>query len=73
MTFEESLAQFVGNLEKQYGIRDGVVKIGISYDLYETVIREAAHKTRYWRFADLSEPKFLGVAIVPRDREREKF
>jgi hypothetical protein len=69
----ESLIKFLTELEVNTGIRDGVVKIALTPELFNRLVLELASQNRYglgWpRITDLGELVFRNVQIVARNRD----
>jgi hypothetical protein len=67
--FIEALHVFKNELLKEYGPDAEIIKIGISYELYNKVMTDIFSYGKWVNFVSLNEPTVLGVSIVPREKD----
>ena len=67
MKFEEALYEFRNRLIEEYGNYDPIIKIGISYDIYPSILQGLDH--RGINIYDLNELAIQGIKIVPRKKD----
>lgn len=72
MKLEQLLENFKHELEKEYGIMDPLVKIGIKPDCMDAVVSDLYKNNKYisYRPSEFGEFILNGVQIVPRTKDR---
>lgn len=69
---DELIHGFQVELEKNFGVRNGLLKISLTHELYNTVIYNYVNRGPYggkFQFSDVNKPSILGVEIEARRRE----
>lgn len=73
MKFTEALHVLKNELLKEYGPNAEIIKIGVSYELYDCIMKDVFSGGNYSHirvgFVEANEPKILGVSIVPRKKD----
>lgn len=73
MTFEEALSEFKVAIAKQYGLHDGLIKIGVLPELLDRVLTDMFNspygRARFFP-GNMGEVFIAGVQIVPRMKEK---
>lgn len=72
MKFEEALHHFKCEIEKEYGLTDSIVKIGIEPDLLNRVVGDLYKEGKSIRFTPAQFGEFIlnGVQLVPRRKDK---
>lgn len=72
MKFELALEQFKNEIEKEYGVREPIVKIGIKPDAMDAIISRMFQKEELisYRPCEFGEFMLNGVQLVPRTKDR---
>lgn len=77
MKLDEAVARFKRELEMEYGVGEGLVKIALSPELFNTAILDLFRRgsvtdttnLTVYRPINWAEPEVLGVKIVARRRD----
>ncbi len=72
MKFEQALEQFKHEIEKEYGIREPIVKIGIKPDAMDAIVGRMFQDKEFisYRPSEFGEFMLNGVQLVPRTKDR---
>jgi hypothetical protein len=72
MKFHEALGQFMHEIEREYGVKSGLVKISVTQELISSVISDLYATNRNFGPLDLAEMRILGVDLRIERRMDDK-
>lgn len=71
MKFRDALIQMQMILERDFGVKEGVVKIALTPEAMDRVVGDEIKKNDYRiRASDLGEYFLCGIQLVPRVKDR---
>ena len=73
MKFEEALQQFINEIYAEYGIENGITKIGIKHDLMDRVafdIYSTGFGSSKFTPSNFGEFILNGVQLLPREKDK---